>query len=109
MVLVVVEFISTMLLILSLLLLSATLVKHFKGMQLPAHWVYYMGAFSLLAISSAYTHALGDFALLDTGLRFVANISIFLGSYELFRRYESRVADKLAATRTKKRRGLAKS
>ncbi len=93
---VVIEFISTFLLILSLLLLAAVLLKHFKGMQVPAHWVYYLGAFCLLAISSAYSKILqADSASLDTALRFVANLSIFLGSYEIFRRYESRVSEKL--------------
>lgn len=96
MVLLVVEFVSIFLLILSLLLLLAMLLKHFKGMDAPAHWVYYLGAFALLAISSAYTRLFaGDFASLDTVLRLVANISIFLGSYEIFRRYETSVSKTL--------------
>lgn len=102
----IIEFISTFLLIVSLLLLSAVLLKHFKGMQAPAYWVYYLGAFALLAIGNAYTKLFqGSFSSVDIALRFVANLSIFLGSYEIFKRYESRVSAKITSVRkTKKRR-----
>ena len=104
---IIIEFVSMFFLILSLLLLSAVLLKHFRGMALPAHWVYYLGAFSLMAISTALTK-LGnsDIAALDVALRFVANLSILLGSYEIFRHYESRISSKLAGKKrpTKKRR-----
>lgn len=101
----IVEFISTFFLILSLLLLTAVLLKHFRGMKLPAHWVYYLGAFCLLAISSASTRLLNaDFASVDVWLRFVANLSILLGSYEIFKRYESRLSSKLSKKHVKKKR-----
>lgn len=85
-----VEFVSTFMLILSLLLMLAILLKHFKGMQAPAHWVYFLGAFSLLAMSSTYSRIFPGDAQLDTLIRLVANVSIFMGSYELFKRYESK-------------------
>lgn len=102
----IIEFVSTFFLILSLLLLTAVLLKHFRGMALPAHWVYYLGAFCLMAISNASTKLLGvDFSSVDVWLRFVANLSIFLGSYEIFKHYESKISSKLAGKKpTKKKR-----
>lgn len=101
--LLIVEFISTFFLILSLLLLVAVLLKHFRGMRLPAHWVYYLGAFSLLAMSNALTKLSGmDYAAFDTWLRLVANLSILLGSYEIFRHYESSISSKLKIRKTRK-------
>ena len=105
MTLIIVEFVSMFFLILSLLLLSAVLLKHFRGMALPAHWVYYLGAFSLMAISTAFTKLWNiDVAAIDVGIRFVANLSILLGSYEIFRHYESRISSKLKAKPSKKKR-----
>ncbi len=103
--LLIVEFISTFFLILSLLLLVAVLLKHFRGMRLPAHWVYYLGAFSLLAMSNALTKLSNmDFTSFDIWLRFVANLSILLGSYEIFRHYESSISSKLKAQKPKTRK-----
>ncbi len=91
-----IEFFSIFFLIVGLLLLLAVLLKHFRGMKAPAHWVYFLGAFSLLAISSAYTNLFGgDVRMMDSIIRLVANLSIFMGSYEVFKRYESSVAKKL--------------
>ena len=105
----IIEFISMFFLIVSLLLLSAVLLKHFRGMALPAHWVYYLGAFSLMAISTALTK-LGnsDIAALDVALRFVANLSILLGSYEIFRHYESRISSKLTKRQPAKKKRKTK-
>ncbi|MBI2076069.1 MAG: hypothetical protein HYT72_02360 [Candidatus Aenigmarchaeota archaeon] len=105
MTLIIVEFVSMFFLILSLLLLSAVLLKHFRGMALPAHWVYYLGAFALIAISTAFTRLLNaDFSSVDVWLRFAANLSILLGSYEIFRHYESRISSKLKKAKPLKKR-----
>ena len=108
MALLIVEFISILLLILSLLLLTVVLLRHFKGMNAPAYWLYYLGAFSLLAISGVYTRLLEIQPTdLDSIVRFVAHLSIFIGSYEIYKRYESRILDKLKTRRKtagKKRR-----
>ena len=105
MMMLIIEFVSTFFLILSLLLLTAVLLKHFRGMALPAHWVYYLGAFCLMAISSALTKLLNaDFSSVDVWLRFVANLSILLGSYEIFKHYESRISSRLKSPTRKKRK-----
>ncbi len=103
MVFLIIEFLSIFFLVLGMLLLLAVLLRHFRGMNAPAHWVYFLGAFSLMAISSAYTKIFnGDAGTVDGLIRLVANLSIFLGSYEVFIRYESSVAKKLKEKRANK-------
>lgn|SRR3989338_6645203 len=104
------ESVSIGLIILSFILLVTVLIKHFKGMEYPPYWIYFIGGFILLSLNSVFANIAPQTEMassVNIMLKLLANFSIFLGSFEVYRRYESSIAANLAqkpkSTRKKKR------
>ncbi|MBI2971323.1 MAG: hypothetical protein HYY37_02810 [Candidatus Aenigmarchaeota archaeon] len=96
----VLEILSISLIIASALLLSFTLIKHFRGMQVPPYWMYFIMGFILLALSNFYERIADtpEIAVINPWIKLVASASLFFGAFEIFRMYESRVSVRLAQT-----------
>ena len=75
-------------------LASVTLVlvmmQYFKGMKIPAFWIYIMAAF-YLAVAAASFDAVFSSSELTQATRLLSNILAFAGVYSAYRRMKSRV------------------
>lgn len=98
MIVLILDFLSILFLVLSFGLLGGVILRNFKGMAVPPYWVYFIGGFILLSVSAIFLKIVPNeepFFTIEILLRFVAGLSIFLGSFEIYRRYESSVAKKI--------------
>lgn len=103
------DFASITLLILSFLLLGLILARHFKGMRYPPYWIYFLGGFSLLSVQGMFATVAPQgesFETVNEMLKLVASFSIFLGSFEIYRRYEAKIP--VLANETKKQKKATK-
>ncbi len=99
------DFMSIGFIILSFGLLGAVFIRHFKGMDVPPYWIYFLGGFAMLSISTMYMKLVPyeePFITIDILLRFMASFSIFLGSFDIFRRYESNITNRIINSKSKK-------
>ncbi len=91
------EMLSIAFIVSSFVLLSYTLLKNFRGMQVPPYWIYFLLGFVLLAINNIYGNlvATPDLAAINQWIKLFSTLSLLLGSYEIFRAYESSVSGKI--------------
>ncbi len=69
------------------------LLKHFKGMQTPSFWVYFLFGFILISLHSALltVSKVSQYQLYLHLLRLVGYLTIFIGIVRLFVSYESKI------------------
>ncbi len=95
---IILETISIALIVLSFVMLVIVLVKHFKGMEYPPYWIYFIGGFILLSLNSVFSNIAPRTELasnINMMFKLLASLSMFLGSFEVYRRYQSNISVKI--------------
>ncbi len=95
---IILETISIGLIVMSFVLLMIVLVKHFKGMEYPPYWIYFIGGFIMLSLDSVFSNIAPQTELassINMMLKLLANMSMFLGSLEVYRRYQTNISEKI--------------
>jgi len=92
----VLDIVSLFLLIITFFLLGYIFLKHFRGMRIPPYLIYYMTAAGLLSLNNIFIlftpSELEPFYTIVVAMKFAATTSIFLGAFELYRRFETKIS-----------------
>lgn len=99
-ILVALDFFSMLMFVASFIVLAYVLLKHFKGMQVPPYWIYFIGGFALLSIESFISQSAPDnerVMVLGVVIKLMANFSILFASLEIFKIYESKLHQRISS------------